>query len=88
MDTAAHDLRALQINTSGAWKTLMNFRSGESAMVEFNVEALFASDAGSVRRPAPLRIVTVSGVPTVVRYFDTALASPFDSPARRQWRDA
>ena len=73
---------ALQINTSGAWRTLLRFPMAEAGIVKFNISALMAHDTSTGRDAATLRIVQLGRPETVTDYYDRAPRS--DEP--RRWR--
>ncbi|WP_310460436.1 hypothetical protein [Sphaerotilus sp.] len=76
------DTSALQINTSGAWRTLLRFPTNEGGIVQFNVSALLAHDVSKGRDAATLRIVQLDRPETVTDYFDRR---PTSTEPRR-WR--
>lgn len=82
MPTATSSTSSLQINTCGAWRTLLRFPTNEAGIVKFNVSALMAHDTSKGRDAATLRIVQLDKPETVTDYFDRVPRS--DEP--RRWR--
>lgn len=73
---------ALQINTAGAWRTLLRFPSAEAGIVRFNTSVMMAHDTSKGRDACTLRIVRLGRPETVTDYFDRRPGST----APRQWR--
>lgn len=73
---------ALQINTAGAWRTLLRFPTAEAGIVQFNTSALMAHDTTQGRHACTLRIVRLDLPETVTDYFDRCPGST----EPRQWR--
>lgn len=76
------DTSALQVNNSGAWKTVMRFPTAEAGIVKFNISALMAHDISKGREAATLRIVQLDRPEVVTDYFDRR---PTSTEPRR-WR--
>ena len=76
------DTSALQINTAGAWRTLLRFPTNEARIVQFNISALMAHDTSKGREAATLRIVQLDRPEVVTDYFDRR---PTSTEPRR-WR--
>lgn len=61
----------LQINNSGAWKTLMRFAEARVGEVMDHVSALYANDFTAHAQRPKLRIATGDPVPKALQYFES-----------------